>query len=85
MSKMNRQPDYGPDEWDIDFSFDLDLSFSDILLYGCYLIVVVPVSLLMSASKSVFSWFASLFSKEQEVSESKVANFGLASMISKIF
>lgn len=85
MNKSNHQPVYGPDEWDIDFSFDLDMSLSDYLLIGCYLIFVVPVSFLIKAVETVYSWFAGLFSKEQDKAEPARANYGLFSMISKIF
>lgn len=85
MEEKISQPDYGPNEWDIDFSIDLDLNFSDYLLIGCYLIFVAPVLLLFQVAESIYSWTIRLFSTKRFKLETKQTNYGLVSMISKIF
>lgn len=85
MQKTNQQPIYSPEEWDIDFSFDLELNFFEYLILGCYLIFVVPVTLLLKAVEFIYEWFTGLFNNKQDQGEIQRADYSLLSMISKIF
>jgi len=85
MKRTNCQPVYGPEEWDIDFSFDLDLKFPDYLLIAGYLLFVVPAALLVTLAAAAFSWLTGLLHGERDEAAQQKANLGLVSMISKLF
>lgn len=85
MKSTNSQPVYGPEEWDIDFSFDLDLKLSDYLLIAGYLLFVVPVALLVTLVATAYSRLTGLLRGERDEAAQQKANLGLVSMISKLF
>lgn len=59
-TKVN-QPDYGPSDWDINSDFDLDLSLSDYLSLGLYLIFVVPILFVLESIQFLFRKTFDLF------------------------
>lgn len=85
MSKVNSQPVYGPDEWDIDFSFDLEPTVLEYLIFGCYLLFAIPVKLLINGVQGIYSLITGLFSRKRDKEDIPGADYGLLSMISKIF
>lgn len=87
MKLTVNQPDYGPSEWDIDFSFDLEMSLLDYLFVGMYLIFFIPLELLFTGVtiiyRKVSGWF---IPPEKHGAESNhPPSPGLLSLISKIF
>ena len=85
MQHESYQPDYGPTEYDIDFSFDLDFSFSEYLIIGVYFVFILPVLMLLSLVQSLFRWIKNAVAPVRESEEEQPNSPGLLSFVSKIF
>jgi len=85
MKQKSYQPDYGPTEYDLDFNFELELSFSDYLLAGVYFIFVLPVLTLLRFVQSLFRTVTSMKVPSAEKKEKQIGSPGLLSFVSKIF
>ena len=88
MKKQVSQPDFGPSEWDIDFSFDLDLNLFDYFLVALYLVFIAPILFLFQLAQKLFRSIKSLYENRKNPQQEKAADahgYGLLSMIAKIF
>ena len=85
MKQKSYQPDYGPTEYDLDFNFELELSFSDYLLAGVYFIFVLPVLTLLRFVQSLFRTVTSMKVPSTGEKEKQIGSPGLLSFVSKIF
>ena len=88
MKKQVSQPDYGPLEWDIDFSFDLDLNLFDYFLVALYLVFIAPILFLFQLAQQLFRSIKSLYDNRNKPRQEKAADahgYGLLSIIAKIF
>ena len=85
MKKQVSQPDYGPNEWGFDFSFELDLGISDYLFLGFYLIFVAPIAFISSLIHSLYCKVTNSLNGAVEQQKIQKPNHGMLSMISKIF
>lgn len=85
MKQESYQPNYGSTEWDLDFNFELDFSFSDYMMIGVYLVLILPVLTLLSLVQSLFRKIKSIIAQTREPEEEQLRSPGLLSLISKIF
>jgi len=85
MNKESYQPDYGPTEYDLDFTFELDFSMSDYLMIGAYFVFIVPVFLVMGLVTAVYRGIRNIFRRADETTEEQLSSPGLLSFVSKIF
>ena len=88
MKKQVSQPDYGPAEWDINFSFDLDLNLFDYFLVALYVVFIAPILFLFQLAQKLFRSIKSLYDNRKNPQQEKAADahgYGLLSMIAKIF
>lgn len=85
MQQESYQPDYGPTEYDLDFNFDLDFSFSDYLIIGVYFVFILPILSLLSFAQSLFRKIKTTIVYKREPKEEQLRSPGLLSFFSKIF
>jgi len=85
MQQEPYQPNYGPTEYDLDFNFDLDFSFSDYLLIGVYFVSILPVLTLLGLVQSLFRKIKGAIVQTREPKEEQQSSPGLLSFVSKIF
>jgi len=85
MKEQQSQPVYGPDEWDFDFSFDLEFSLTDYLLVGLYLILVGPFVLLFRLIHYLYSLMGDAVRAVRSPSKRAQPTHGMLTMISKLF
>jgi len=83
MKKQVSQPDYGPNEWDFDFSFDLDLSITDYLFLGFYLIFIAPIAFISGLVHSLYCKLKDSLNGPVEQQKIQKPTHGRLSMISK--
>ena len=85
MKKEVSQPDYGPNEWNFDFSFDLDLSFSDYLFVGFYLIIIAPIAFFLDVGHYAYCQLRDSIKTLGGRQEKQKSSHGILSVIAKIF
>ena len=85
MKKIIRQPDYGPSEYDFDFSFEFKLTFFDYILLGFYLLFAVPVTLLVKLVQFFHLKIVNTKQPHSKTAKLKASNHGEYSLISKFF
>ena len=85
MKDHHPQPLFGPDEWDIDFTFDLNLSFLDYLLISLYLVFLTPLLLLLDLIWFLIRKVKGGFKNKQEPQQKPAPAHGYFSIISKLF
>lgn len=83
MKKRISQPNYGPAEYEFDFSFDFELSFSDYILLGLYVLFAVPVMLLVQLIQSVYKKITNVGQRHGKAQKLKTADQGEFSLLSK--
>lgn len=87
MTLKENQPDYGPSEWDINFSFDLELSLLDYLFLGIYLLFFIPLQLLFAGVTFIYRKVSGWFNppEKHQAASNQSPSPGLLSLISKLF
>ena len=85
MQQEYHQPNYGPTEYDFDFTFELDFSFSDYLLLGVYFIFILPVLAMLSIAYTLFHKIKGIIIQTREPKEKQPSSSGLLSFVSKFF
>ncbi len=85
MKKQITHPDYGPSEYNFDFTFEFKLTFFDYILMGVYVIFVVPVLLLIHLVEISYLKIKDSGQSHRRRPESKKMDHGELSLISKLF
>ena len=83
MEKQITQPNYGPAEYDFDFTFDFKLTLSDYILVAVYVIFAVPVIALVHLIKFFYLKIKNTGHSRRQLPELKTIDHGRFSLISK--
>ena len=83
MKKQVSHPNYGPAEYDFDFSFDFELSFSEYILLGLYVLFALPVVLLVQLIHFIYKKSVDTWQRILNARKLKSAGHGKYSLLSK--
>ena len=85
MKKQILQPNYGPSEYDFDFSFEFKLTFFDYILLGFYVLFAVPVMLLVKLVQFFYIKTINIGQPRSKPAKLKAPDHREFSLISKLF
>ncbi|MBT8359816.1 MAG: hypothetical protein KJO32_02590, partial [Deltaproteobacteria bacterium] len=85
MKKQIRQPNYGPLEYEFDFSFEFKLTFFDYILLGFYVVFAFPLMLLVKLVQLIYLKATTIGQPHRKPAKLKSADHGEYSLISKLF